>query len=86
MVHHAALNCIRRLFAIVMTSIIFGVPITFVSCIGIFVSIGGFSSFTYYKVQRKKELMLIRRNKKEEIILHNNDDNNNNNDDEMSPV
>ena len=53
-VHHAALNCIRRLFAIVMTSIIFGVPITAIAWVGIFVSIGGFVGFTYYKMQRKK--------------------------------
>lgn len=38
-----------------MTSIIFGVPITAVSWVGIFVSIGGFVGFTYYKMQRKKE-------------------------------
>ena len=48
-VHHAALNCIRRLFAIVVTSIAFGVPITLLSVLGILVSIGGFACFTYFK-------------------------------------
>jgi uncharacterized oligopeptide transporter (OPT) family protein len=38
-----------------MTSIIFGVPITFVSTVGICVSIGGFIAFTYYKLERKKK-------------------------------
>ena len=54
-VQHAALNCIRRLFAIVMTSIIFGVPITFTAWIGILVSLCGFVCFTYYKLERKKK-------------------------------
>lgn len=51
-VHHAALNCIRRLFAIVVTSIAFGVPITLLSAIGILVSIGGFASFTHFKQEK----------------------------------
>ena len=53
-VHHAALNCIRRLFAIVVTSIAFGVPITLLSAIGILVSIGGFASFTHFKQEKTK--------------------------------
>ena len=53
-VHHAALNCIRRLFAIVITSIAFGVPITLLSAIGILVSIGGFASFTHFKQEKTK--------------------------------
>ena len=53
-VHHAALNCIRRLFAIVVTSIAFGVPITLLSAVGILVSISGFASFTHFKLEKTK--------------------------------
>jgi len=53
-VHHATLNCIRRLFAIVATSIIFGVQITLLSGLGIMISIAGFLAFTHYKTQRIK--------------------------------
>jgi drug/metabolite transporter (DMT)-like permease len=52
-VHHAALNCIRRIFAIIVTSIFFGVPITFVGAIGILCSISGFLGFTHYKIRRQ---------------------------------
>jgi hypothetical protein len=52
-VHHAALNCIRRIFAIIVTSIVFGVPITFVGALGICISFGGFMSFTYAKATKK---------------------------------
>jgi hypothetical protein len=55
-VHHAALNCIRRIFAIIVTSIVFGVPITFVGALGICISFGGFVSFTYAKTQKKSSL------------------------------
>ena len=54
-VHHAALNCIRRLFAIVVTSIVFGVRITMVSGLGILISIVGFLSYTRFKVERQKQ-------------------------------
>jgi hypothetical protein len=54
-VHHAALNCIRRIFAIIVTSIVFGVPITPVGALGIFVSFGGFMAFTYAKTKKAKQ-------------------------------
>lgn len=54
-VHHAALNCVRRLFAIVVTSIIFSVPITLLGALGILVSFGGFMAFTHYKIQRQRQ-------------------------------
>jgi Triose-phosphate Transporter family len=54
-VHHAALNCVRRMFAIVVTSIIFSVPITFLGAVGILVSFGGFMAFTHYKIQRQRQ-------------------------------
>ena len=52
--HHAALNCVRRIFAIVVTSIVFGVPITFVGAIGILLSFLGFISFTHAKTTKKQ--------------------------------
>jgi drug/metabolite transporter (DMT)-like permease len=52
-VHHAALNCIRRVFAIVVTSIIFGVPITITGAMGICIAIVGFMAYTHYKVQQQ---------------------------------
>jgi drug/metabolite transporter (DMT)-like permease len=52
-VHHAALNCIRRIFAIVVTSFAFNVPITLLGALGLFVSLLGFLSFTHFKVQRQ---------------------------------
>ncbi|KAL7566495.1 hypothetical protein ACA910_000967 [Epithemia clementina (nom. ined.)] len=54
-VHHAALNCVRRVFAIVITSLYFVVPITFLGSVGILVSFGGFMYFTHYKVQRQRQ-------------------------------
>jgi drug/metabolite transporter (DMT)-like permease len=55
-VHHAALNCIRRVFAIVVTSVIFGVPITITGAIGICIAIVGFMAYTHYKVQQQLSL------------------------------
>ncbi len=54
MVHHAALNCIRRIFAIVVTSIIFRVPMTFLGIVGVLVSVAGFLSFTQAKAAKSK--------------------------------
>jgi hypothetical protein len=54
-VHHAALNCIRRVFAIVVTSFLFRVPITFTGVCGILISIAGFLSFTHYKTKRLRQ-------------------------------
>lgn len=54
-VHHAALNCIRRVFAIIVTSFLFRVPITFTGICGIFISIVGFLSFTHYKTKRLRQ-------------------------------
>lgn len=54
-VHHAALNCIRRIFAIIMASLYFRTPITVMGIIGFFVSFGGFMAFTHYKILRQKQ-------------------------------
>ena len=48
-IHHAALNCTRRIFAILSTSIIFQIPITIQSMIGITISFISFMIFTYGK-------------------------------------
>ena len=52
MVHHAALNCIRRIFAIVATSIIFRIPMTGLGVFGVLVSMAGFLSFTHAKANK----------------------------------
>jgi hypothetical protein len=54
-IHHAALNCIRRIFAIIVTSIAFQIPITFMGAVGIMVSFAGFMAFTHYKVKRQQK-------------------------------
>jgi drug/metabolite transporter (DMT)-like permease len=54
-VHHAALNCLRRIFAIIVTSFVFVVPITFMGAFGIIISVVGFLSFTHYKIQRQRQ-------------------------------
>lgn len=53
-VHHAAINCIRRVFAIVVTSILFGVPITLGGGIGIALAVVGFLSYTHFKIQQQQ--------------------------------
>lgn len=54
-VHHAALNCIRRIFAIIVTSMLFQVPITATGVCGIVFSFVGFMAFSHYKVQRQAQ-------------------------------
>jgi drug/metabolite transporter (DMT)-like permease len=54
-VHHAALNCIRRVFAVIVTSIFFGVPITLTGAIGIALAVIGFMSYTHYKVIQQQQ-------------------------------
>lgn len=58
-VHHAALNCIRRVFAIVVTSIVFGLQITFLQIVGIICSVCAFFSYIHFK--SKKSLRQSRR-------------------------
>jgi hypothetical protein len=53
-VHHAALNCTRRIFAIVCTSLLFMIPITFLSALGITMSFFSFMLFTYAKTTKNK--------------------------------
>mmetsp|Transcript_3172 Transcript_3172/g.7250 ORF Transcript_3172/g.7250 Transcript_3172/m.7250 type:complete len:169 (+) Transcript_3172:1265-1771(+) len=65
-VHHAALNCTRRIFAIVMTSMIFGIPISFVSALGIALSFVSFMMFTTAKAAKTKKAH--NQNKKDETM------------------
>lgn len=51
-VHHAALNCIRRVFAVIVTSVVFGLTITALQVAGIVTSVGGFFSFSHYKLKK----------------------------------
>lgn len=55
MVHHAALNCIRRIFAIVATSVIFRVPMTGLGVLGVVVSMCGFLSFSHAKATKSRQ-------------------------------
>ena len=74
-VHHAALNCIRRIFAIVVTSIVFVIPITFIGGCGILVSVVGFLSFSVLKARRnggeanKKPLSSLLPHKNSDLLV-----------------
>jgi hypothetical protein len=51
-VHHAALNCIRRVLAVIVTSAVFGLSISALQILGIATSVGGFFSFSRHKLKR----------------------------------
>ncbi|GMI16233.1 hypothetical protein TrLO_g2389 [Triparma laevis f. longispina] len=53
LVHHAALNCARRLFAIVVTSIYFRVPFTTSGVLGVTLTLLGFGIYSNLKARRK---------------------------------
>jgi len=59
-VHHAALNCVRRVFAIVVTSLLFGIPITTLGAVGIGLAVTGFMLYTHYKIQQQNTNKLMR--------------------------
>jgi multidrug transporter EmrE-like cation transporter len=54
-IQHAILNCIRRIFAIVVTSIVFHIPMTLYHMIGILFAISGFLSFTHFKIIKDRK-------------------------------
>jgi drug/metabolite transporter (DMT)-like permease len=54
-VYHAALNCIRRVFAIIVTSAFFHVPMTGAGAVGILCSVGGFMSFSHFKAAKQQK-------------------------------
>lgn len=53
-VHHAALNCIRRVFAIIVTSVLFQIPITVTGAAGICLAVIGFMAYTHYKQKQQQ--------------------------------
>lgn len=54
-IHHAALNGLRRVVAVLVTSVLFGVPLTLGMAMGIAMSVVGFLSFTHHQAQRKQK-------------------------------
>ena len=54
-VSHAALNCLRRVFAIVVTSLLFGVPLTVTKWAGMGLAMMGFGLYTYYKMEQQQQ-------------------------------
>ena len=52
-VHHAALNCIRRVFAIIVTSLIFGLSITILQVGGIACAVAGFFCYVHFKMKKE---------------------------------
>ena len=66
-VHHAALNCTRRIFAIVCTGLLFRIPISLQSAIGIAISFVGFIFFTKAKsIKNRKNAKRNRKVKKQQ--------------------
>mmetsp|Transcript_22920 Transcript_22920/g.45694 ORF Transcript_22920/g.45694 Transcript_22920/m.45694 type:complete len:397 (+) Transcript_22920:52-1242(+) len=53
LIHHAALNCARRLFAIVVTSFYFRVPFTTSGLLGVALTLLGFGVYSNLKAARK---------------------------------
>ena len=48
---HTGLNALRRMFVIVFTAVVFGIPITLMKALGILLCFTGFSAFSYYRNQ-----------------------------------
>jgi len=62
-VHHAALNCTRRIFAIVCTGLLFRIPISVESTVGIGISFCSFLVFTWAKSKKNNRAKKNRANK-----------------------
>ena len=54
--HHSSLNCLRRMIAILATSIYFHKGLSVESIIGLFTSFTAFISFTYFRNQRVQNI------------------------------
>ena len=70
------------MFAIVVTSIVFSIPITKVGACGILVSFGGFMAFTHHKSKRMglpKAMSSLLPSKTSDISFGDNDDHDNTN-------
>jgi len=52
-VHHAALNCVRHVFAIIVTSLIFGSTITSLQVAGMTIAVFGFFSYVHFKLRKE---------------------------------
>jgi drug/metabolite transporter (DMT)-like permease len=71
-VHHAALNCTRRIFAIVCTGLLFQIPVSFQSMVGITISFVGFMVFTKAKSiknQKASRKRTRRKTKKRDVPI-----------------
>lgn len=66
-VHHAVLNCIRRVFAIVVTSVLFGIPITIMGAVGICLAVVGFMLYTHFKAQQQQQQLSSQRQLKHSL-------------------
>ncbi|EEC43064.1 predicted protein [Phaeodactylum tricornutum CCAP 1055/1] len=58
--HYSGLGCMRRMFAILSTSIFFGVPISILGAAGIVLCLAGFLSFTYTRSQRTANKAILK--------------------------
>eukprot|EP00531_Pseudo-nitzschia_arenysensis_P014505 CAMPEP_0116136028 /NCGR_PEP_ID=MMETSP0329-20121206/11503_1 /TAXON_ID=697910 /ORGANISM="Pseudo-nitzschia arenysensis, Strain B593" /LENGTH=627 /DNA_ID=CAMNT_0003630863 /DNA_START=76 /DNA_END=1959 /DNA_ORIENTATION=- len=63
-VHHAAFNCTRRIFAIICTGLLFRIPVTLKSAIGIGISFVGFMVFTKAKAMKNQKTATKQQNVK----------------------
>eukprot|EP00533_Pseudo-nitzschia_delicatissima_P014508 CAMPEP_0197265676 /NCGR_PEP_ID=MMETSP1432-20130617/2540_1 /TAXON_ID=44447 /ORGANISM="Pseudo-nitzschia delicatissima, Strain UNC1205" /LENGTH=317 /DNA_ID=CAMNT_0042730445 /DNA_START=42 /DNA_END=995 /DNA_ORIENTATION=- len=73
-VHHAALNCTRRIFAIVCTGLLFRIPVSLKSAIGIGISFVGFMVFTKAKAIKNRKTAMKQKNikgKKRDVPIGN---------------
>lgn len=61
MLHHAAVNAMRRVFAVVVTSVFFRIVPSARATVGLAACIGGFGIFTYQKAQKGKGLRSMNR-------------------------
>ena len=54
-VQHAGLGCLRRMLAILVTSVAFGVPISSMGALGIVTCVVAFCSFTHFRFQKQAQ-------------------------------
>jgi drug/metabolite transporter (DMT)-like permease len=78
-VHHAALNCLRRIFAIVITSLLFQIPLSFTAASGIALAITGFLAYTQSKQQQQQQSQQLLQQQQPTTLFTTGRHNNNNN-------
>lgn len=54
--HHSGLNCLRRMFVTIVTSVVFGISISLFGVAGIILCFTGFIAFTYARIERTRNL------------------------------